>query len=215
MKDLSLDAETAERMLRGEPTGPPDLAELLAAASSDLATADLHGEEAAVATFRQRGSLPSRRPSARRLFALVSIKAALIGLLLLLAGSVTLAAAAQHLSSPPKNTHSTPRTPSPALVPHIPTRAPSQPIPDQPDRQARQPTHPTHPAHPTHRQKTPHPRKSPRIQVKQQITGQSPRSVVVTPPDAWTVERNSPCLSLASSRLGRTAFNATGEARTC
>jgi hypothetical protein len=53
------------------------------------------------------------------------------------------------------------------------------------------------------------------IRVKQQINGQVPQSVIVTPLAAGTVERNSPCLSLASSRLGRTAFNAAGEARTC
>jgi hypothetical protein len=100
VNDSNLNADIAERMLRGEPTGPPELAELLAAASSELATEDLSGEETAVAAFREARSRQSWRPHSRRLSALVSLKAALIGLLLILAGGVALAATSQHLPGP-------------------------------------------------------------------------------------------------------------------
>jgi hypothetical protein len=170
VNDPSPDAETAERMLRGESTGPPKLAELLGAASSGLTTEDLNGEQAAVAAFRQTRSTPSTRPSTRRLSALVSLKAALIGLLLLLAGGVTAATASQHLPSPlgNKHTHSTrtPTTPQ-TVVTRTPPRAPS------PSTPGNQPTEPTsgatrtehsHAANPqaAPAKKHPHPTKKPR-----------------------------------------------------
>jgi hypothetical protein len=163
VKDRSFDADTAERMLRGESTGPRILTELLTAATSEPTTENLSGEETAVAAFREARSLASRRP--RRLSALFSLKAALIGLLLLLAGGVTAAAAAQHLPGPLGNRHSH-GTPTPTVSrtveTHTPRRSPSPPTPDQPDKQDERPAdhahagtprathHPAPPTRPTH-----------------------------------------------------------------
>jgi hypothetical protein len=58
---------------------PPELVRLLAAASSDRAAEQPKGKDAAVAAFLQARSLPAGRP--RRLSASVSLKAALIGIL--------------------------------------------------------------------------------------------------------------------------------------
>jgi hypothetical protein len=122
--DPRLDSDTAEWMLRGEPTGPPRLSELLAAAVSEPARRDSHGEEAAVAAFRASRSLPHRQP--HRLSALVSLKAALIGMLLILAGGITAAAAAQHLPGPLGNEHPH-RTRTPATPRTVATRTPPRP----------------------------------------------------------------------------------------
>lgn len=112
MTDPGLDSDTAERMLRGQHTGPPKLAGLLAAASSDLSTEDLTREEAAVAAFRVAHSGRSGQRRGRRLPALVSLKTALTGLVLLLAGGVAMAATAQHLPGPLGNDRPHPtRTP--------------------------------------------------------------------------------------------------------
>lgn len=138
MNDPGLDPETAERMARGEPAGPPKLAKLLAAASSGPSAGELSGEDAAVAAFRQARSQSTRRPSWRRLSAWVSLKTALIGLLLALAGGVTVAAASQHLPGPLGHVHSPPaRTPSTSdTVPtHPPSRASAHPTPAQPHKE--------------------------------------------------------------------------------
>jgi hypothetical protein len=84
-----LDRDTAERLLRGDPTGqaaPPQLAALLAAASAvPPAAGELAGEGAALAAFRaarvaQAGTLaaPSRARSARAKF--FTIKVAVVTL---------------------------------------------------------------------------------------------------------------------------------------
>ena len=124
-----LDPHTAERMLRGEPTGPPRLAALLAAAS-ESPTEKLDGEEAAVAAFRQARALPSRQ-TYRRWLTAVGWKAALVGLLLVLAGGTAMAAAGWHLPGPlgNKQPHNG-RTPTisdtlgPRTPPWTPHRAP-------------------------------------------------------------------------------------------
>lgn len=65
MNDPDLTPDTAEQMLHGHPTGPEKLRELLAAASSDLTSDDLPGEEAAVAAFLAAPSTWSSRPRFR------------------------------------------------------------------------------------------------------------------------------------------------------
>ena len=151
-----LNADIAERMLRGEPTGPPELAGLLAAASSELATEDLSGEETAVAAFREARS---RRPHPRRLSALVSLKAALIGLLVILVGGVAVAVTSQHLPGPLGNKPShgvrTPATSRTSVTGTSP-RAPSRSTPAQNDKHAERPKKTAPP------QKPPHPAKGPK-----------------------------------------------------
>jgi hypothetical protein len=162
VNDPSLNADIAERMLRGEPTGPPELAELLAAASSELATEDLSGEETAVTAFREARSRQSWRPHPRRLSALVSLKAALIGLLLILAGGVAVGVTSQHLPGPPgdRSSHGT-RTPatSRTSVTETSPRAPSRSTPAQHDKHAKHAKHGKKTALP---QKPPHPAKKPK-----------------------------------------------------
>lgn len=155
MNDPGLGPGTAERMLRAEPTGPPKLAALLtAAASCEPTTEDLNGEQAALAAFREARSLHPRRPRIRRLPALVSAKAALIGLLLILAGGITAAAASQHLPGPNKHAHKnrTPTNSQTTVTPILP-RAPSRPTPD---------SHHKHPQKTAHPKKHPHPTKKPK-----------------------------------------------------
>ena len=157
MNEPDLNADIAERMLRGEPTGPPELARLLAAASSELATEDLRGEETAVAAFREARSHRSRRPHPRRLSALAGLKAALIGLFLILVGGVAVAVTSQHLPGPLGNrpSHGT-RTPATSRtgVTGTSPRAPSRPTPAQHDKQPELPKNTPHP------QESPHPSKS-------------------------------------------------------
>jgi hypothetical protein len=166
MNDPRLDAETAERMLRGEPTGPPELAGLLTAASSGLTAGDLSGEDAAVAAFRHaRSTHPV--PTRTRLFsALLSLKAALIGLVLILAGGVTAATTSQHLPGPlgDEHAHST-RTPMPSRT-HGTRIAPVVPSPSRPPSPTPRPTHSVHtPAAPpdatAQPKKDPHPTEKP------------------------------------------------------
>jgi hypothetical protein len=154
VNDPSINADIAERMLRGEPTGPPGLAELLAAASSELATEDLSGEETAVAAFREARSHELRRPHRRRLSALVSLKAALIGLLLILAGGVAVGVTSQHLPGPLGNkpSHGT-RTPSTSRTNVTETS------PRAPSRSTRASTPAQHDEHAEHPEKTAHPQK--------------------------------------------------------
>jgi hypothetical protein len=160
VNDPSLNADIAERMLRGEPTGPPGLAELLAAAASELATEDLSGEETAVAAFRDARSRQSWRPRSRRLSALVSLKAALIGLLLILAGGVAVAVTSQHLPGPLRNRPShgtrTPATSRTSVTEETSPRAPSRSTPAQHDKHVERPKTTAHP------QKPPHPAKKPK-----------------------------------------------------
>jgi hypothetical protein len=163
MNDPRLDAETAERMLRGDSTGPPELAELLDAASSGLTTERLNGEDAAVAAFRQTRPTPTTRPSTRRLSALFSLKAALTGLLLLLAGGITAATAAQHLPSPLGNNHThsphTPKTSTTSQTSKTP-RTPTPPQAPSPSTPGNQPTEPTPRATQTEHSPTAHPQKT-------------------------------------------------------
>jgi hypothetical protein len=152
-----LDVDIAERMLRGASPGPSVVAELLAAASSELETEDLSGEETAVAAFREARSRQSWRRHPRRLSALVSLKAALIGLLLILAGGVAVGVTSQHLPGPLGNkpSHGT-RTPgtSRTSVTDASPRAPSRSTPAQHDGHAERPKKTAHP------QKQPHPAKT-------------------------------------------------------
>lgn len=165
MNDPRLDADTAERMLRGEPTGPPGLAELLAAASSGRTAPDPNGEEAAVAAFRE--TRPAPRP--RRRTASTGLKAALIGLALVLVGGVAVAATTRHLPGPLGNRHPH-RTGTPATSQTIETRTTpresSRPGPDRPDGPpGKPPTHPAPSAHPQeipHKKEHPHPAKKPK-----------------------------------------------------
>jgi hypothetical protein len=163
MNDPRLDPDTAEQMLRGEPTGPPGLAELLAAASAELAAEDLNGEEAAVAAFREtRSHLHSRQPSTRRLLRppLIGMKAALIGLLLILAGGVTVAATSQHLPGPLGNRHSH-NTRTPATSQTVMTRTtPQAPWHHTPNQHAEH--HDKYPQRTAHPKKHPHPTKKPK-----------------------------------------------------
>lgn len=144
MKESCLDLHTAEQMLRGEPTGPPELAELLATATSEPAAEELEGEEAALAAFLQARALADRQPRPRRLSPSVSLRATLIGFLLLLAGGVTAAAASQRLPGPLGGTHthptSTPKT-SEMIQTRPPASASSGPDPS-PKHQQQTPTRP-------------------------------------------------------------------------
>lgn len=97
-----LTPDAAERMLRGEPTGPPALADLLAEAAATPVSADPVAEEAAVAAFRvARLTGPRPRPRARRRPRLLTFKTALLGLVLAGAGGVTAATVAAHQAEPP------------------------------------------------------------------------------------------------------------------
>jgi hypothetical protein len=131
MSDFHLDHDTAELLLRGEAAGSPELVGLLAAASAELAAEDLGGEEAAVAAFREARSHRAPRPTTWRLSALVSVRAALVGLVLVLAGGVTAVAAttSQHLPGPLGDRHSH-RSHAPATSRPIVTRVPS-PVPSR------------------------------------------------------------------------------------
>ncbi len=134
-----LDHDTAERMLCGEDAGPGGLAALLSAMSATPLRDDPRGEEAAVAAFRRARAgtetpVVVRGPWRSRLLA---VKAALAGLLLILAGGVAVAASPHlprslgkgHASATP--TLTAPRRPMKHLTvlppPHTssPTRAPS------------------------------------------------------------------------------------------
>jgi hypothetical protein len=106
MKDSGLNRDTADRMLRGESVGPPRLARVLAAAAPRPAAGETEAETAALAAFRAAHAHPQEQRGTRRFPALISLKAALIGLVLLLTGSVAMAATARHLSAPPGNRHS-------------------------------------------------------------------------------------------------------------
>jgi cytoskeletal protein RodZ len=156
VNDRRLDAETAERMLRGEATGSPELAAVLAAASSGLAADDPKGEEAAVAAFREASR--ARQPRTRRLSVLLSLKGALIGLLLLLTGGVAVAATTQHLPGPLGHRHpDSGRTPAtsrtygtpsaPRASPLASPRASSRPSPDRNDPKTAHPVKPHHTKH--------------------------------------------------------------------
>jgi hypothetical protein len=160
MNGPGLDRDTAERMLRGEPIGPPELTELLAAASAGSVHDDLSGEEAAVAAFHEaRSRLHAQPPRARRLLRsrLLTLKTALVGLLLLLVGGVAVAATSQHLPVQLGNRH--PHTS------HKPTMSPTAAKPltasassgDSSDRHAAHSSN--HPRKKPHHQKKPHPDK--------------------------------------------------------
>lgn len=157
MNDRSVDTETAELMLRGEAAGSPELAALLAAASSGLAPEDPKGEEAAVTAFREASRV--RQPSARRRSALLSLKAALIGLVLILTGGVAVAATTQHLPGPLGHRHPgsarTPATSRTFGTPPVP-RASARPTPD---RDGSQTTYPKK-SHKKSHHKKPKPKKA-------------------------------------------------------
>jgi hypothetical protein len=158
VNDPSLDADTAERTLRGEATGSPELAALLAAASSGLAAQDPKGEEAAVAAFREASRV--RQPNARRLSALLSLKAALVGLLLALTGGVAVAATTHHLPGPLG--HRRPgggRTPATSQTFGTPSAPRASARPTQ-GRDGPQATHPKNAEKKSHHKKTKKPKKT-------------------------------------------------------
>lgn len=170
MNDPGLDPDTAERMLRGEPTGPPELARLLAAAARPEA-ARAEGEQAALAAYRAaRTDLQTRRRR-RRIPALISLKAALIGLVLLLTGGVAMAATAHHLAGSPGNKpphHA--RTPDTAKT-FLTHNTPRRPVRPAVKRPGVRPPHPAHPAHPhplptRARKNKPHPDNTPKGKAK-------------------------------------------------
>lgn len=150
MKDHGLDPDTAERMLRGERTGPPPLAELLAAAAGDATPEELAGENAAAAAFA--AARPAREKRRTRL-ALPSVSFALkavAALLALLAGGVTVATASQHLPGPlggggRDHAHHarTPENSSVVQQPRTPSQTPSHATP------RRSHTHRPHDVRPT------------------------------------------------------------------
>lgn len=195
-----LDPHTVERMLRGEPIGPPRLAALLAAAASSEPPAErLHGEdgeEAAVAAFQEARSLPSMQPHRRRLTA-AGWKAALVGLLLVLAGgaAVAMAATGRDLPGPLGNRQShDPRTPT---ISDTRTRIPPRTSPHRaaghqntPRRQTR-PTPPvtTHSVHPTPAPSTrendkPHPTRMPKTRASKSKPNKSATATSSAPAPA-------------------------------
>ena len=138
MKRPGIDAETAERMLHGERLGPRELARLLAAFAAEPAAEELSGEQAAVAAFQAR--MLSSEPLRTRRSTAASVRATVIGLLLLLAGGVTMVAASHRLPGPIGGKHSTPahepapsgtlqRAPSPLPARPQPTCSPSPSAP--------------------------------------------------------------------------------------
>lgn len=159
MNDPRLDRDTAERMLRGEPTGPPRLAEVLAAARPRATDGETDAEAAALAAFRAAQTRPHARPSRRRLPALISVKAALVGFVLLLTGGVAMAATARHLPGPlgsrPSHHTTTPAAPDTGRT-HI---TPPASVHPSPRRQAFPPGHSRPTPHPpkdkAHTWKTP------------------------------------------------------------
>lgn len=162
MNDPRIDPGVAERMLRGEPAGPSEVAELLAAASSGLAAEDLSGEEAAVAAFRSARPVHPRRTRGLRISALAGLKAALIGLLLVLAGGV--AVASQHLPGPfgnkPSHGVRTPATSRTSVTRIAPPRATSGSTPAPHDGHPREKK--THPAKHAKKPKKPKKPKAPK-----------------------------------------------------
>lgn len=172
MNDSGFDADLAERMLRGEATGPPELAKLLAAAASDLASEDLSGEEMAVAAFREKKPRLDR-PRRRWFAAVAGLKAALIGLLIALVGGITVAAASQHLPGTPGNgrhphggrTPATSPTGTTDLLPEAPLPRPTT------DRSGEHSPNPH--ANKSHSKK-PHPPKGPKPHVPPRTTIETP-----------------------------------------
>ncbi|MFB9832978.1 hypothetical protein [Actinoallomurus acaciae] len=167
MNDPGLDPDTAERMLRGEPTGPPELVRLFAAATSHPQIAHTEGEEAAVAAYRaaHAGRQTRRR---RRIRALISLKAALIGLLLLLTGGVAMAATAHRLTgSPDDKPHHHARTPDTAKT-FLTNNPPTRPVRSAAKRPVTRPPHRGHShPHPTQAQNhKPHPDNTPKGKAK-------------------------------------------------
>lgn len=128
-----LDRGTAERMLRGEDTGPRPLAALLAAASARPVRDDRAGEEAAVAAFRAaRTGRGAETSLSRRLLRprALAVRAVFAGLLLVLAGSVAIAASPHLVSlSRHRSTHAT-RTPaeSGSTTKAVPRPSPHTPL---------------------------------------------------------------------------------------
>jgi hypothetical protein len=160
MRNHGLDSRTADRLLSGEPDGPPELTALLAAASADhpAGPEGMPGEEAAVAAFR-RAHAP--RPY-RRVSALVGVKSGVVALVLLLAGGVAVAATEQHRHGPAgpareerirrPQTSLTTLVPAPA-VPRPPRPSVTRPSPSPEPR--RSPEHPPHPSRNPHATEAP------------------------------------------------------------
>jgi hypothetical protein len=144
MNDPGLDPDTAERMLRGEPAGPPGLAALLAAVSA-RPVREPGGEEAAVAAFREARSLPSASP--RRIRTPAGLKAAVAALVLLLAGGVAVAATGH--SRGPARTGYPERTDAPAGSGRTTGRYGPSPPPGLSPRPSTSPTPRTAASHPT------------------------------------------------------------------
>jgi hypothetical protein len=188
MTDPTLTPHTTERLLSGEPTGPPHLAALLTATTAHLESEPLTGEEAAIAAFRRARQQPKRRPT------LISLKAALTTLAFLLAGGgvTALAATTAHLPGTPHAKHPHPSRPatSPATATPTPPRTLTHPQPEHSQKPAKPKKHP----HPAKKQKDKHPTSNPHKPGAMAVpnpAGVSP----VTHTAAGTVEGKSPCLS--------------------
>lgn len=139
MKDSGLNRDTAERMLRGESVGPPRLARVLAAAAPKPAAGETETEVAVLAAFRAASAERQVRGSRRRFGALVSLKAALVGLVVLLTGGVAMAATARHHSVPQEHPHPHPR--APVTSNRGQTRVTPQPVRSSAQRHSPRPGH--------------------------------------------------------------------------
>jgi hypothetical protein len=93
---------TAQRLLRGEATGPDRLAELLATAAAPVARDELVGEEVAISAFQEAHLAPahplrSKSMIKTALAKLLTLKVAAVALTATAAGGVALAAGTGHL----------------------------------------------------------------------------------------------------------------------
>lgn len=167
MNDSRLDLDTTERMLRGEATGPSELAALLAAASARLTTEDLNGEEAAVAAFR--AAYLVREQSRRGLFRrpLTGVKVVVAAFVVTLASGITvMAATSYNLPGGRGNPHPSAGTHAPMTSRTDATHSP----PQAPSRHSTGPARPggrkegqrKHSLRPAESQKSPHPAKGPK-----------------------------------------------------
>jgi hypothetical protein len=168
MNDPGLDPDTAEQMLRGEPTGPPGLARLLAAASAHPQTARTEGEEAALAAYRAAHASHQVRRRLRGIPALISLKAALIGLVLLLTGGVAMAATGYRLANPPGNRQphhaKTPDTSKTFQTRDVPRRS-THPATERPTPRPASPA-PPHPRPTPHKKNKTHAANTPKGKTK-------------------------------------------------
>jgi hypothetical protein len=96
-----LDRDTAEQLLRGRPTGPPDasgaLADMLMAAAAPARDHELAGEEEALAAFRNARLTPATQPRRREMIARALTLKIAVAAAVASAGSFALAAGTGHL----------------------------------------------------------------------------------------------------------------------